>query len=260
VSRGAPPEIRTIGNFRDVGGCAARGGRRVRTGVLFRSGHLGAASDEDLARLGRLGIRTVIDFRGPRDEAGDGARRLPPGARLVRLPIGDPAAGGEIRDLLGRSDAAGLERILGGGGAERMMCEAAAGLVTGRCAEFGALLRGLAAEHRLPALMHCSAGKDRTGWAASLVLLVLGASEDDVIEHYLLSNRHRREENERLLASARDGLDPEWIRPFLEVRVEYARAALDAVARRFGSFEAYVETGLGVDGATVERLRARFVE
>jgi protein-tyrosine phosphatase len=252
------PEIRTISNFRDVGGCAARGGRRVRTGVLFRSGHLGGASDEDLARLAGLGIRTVIDFRGPQDEDGDG--RLPPGALRVRLPMSDPAAASEIRDLLYRTDAAGLERVLGGGGAERMMCRAAAGLVTDRRAEFGALLRGLATEHRLPALMHCSAGKDRTGWAASLVLLVLGASEDDVIEHYLLSNLHRREENERMLASPRDGLDPEWIRPFLEVRVEYARAALDAVATHFGSFEAYVETGLGVDGATVERLRAHFLD
>ena len=254
------PEIRTISNFRDVGGFATRDGRRVRRGLLFRSGHLGAADHEDLARLAALGIRTVIDFRGPQDEAGDGARRLPPGARLVRLPMSDPAGGGDIRDLLQRADAAGLERILGGGGAARMMCRAAAGLVTERRAEFGALLRGLAREHRLPALMHCSAGKDRTGWAASLVLLVLGASEDDVIEHYLLSNAHRREENERVLANPRDGLDPEWIRPFLEVRAEYARAALDAAAEHFGSFEAYVESGLGVDAATRERLRVRFLE
>jgi protein-tyrosine phosphatase len=178
----------------------------------------------------------------------------------VRLPIGDPATGGEIRDLLGRADAAGLERILGNGGAERMMRAAAAGLVTDRCAEFGAFLRGLAGAHPLPALMHCSAGKDRTGWAASLLLLVLGASEDDVIEHYLLSNERRREENERLLANPRDGLDPEWFRPFLEVRAEYARAALAAAAERFGTFEAYVEVGLGVDAATRLRLGARLLE
>jgi len=254
------PEIRTISNFRDVGGCATGGGRRVRRGVLFRSGHLGSADAGDLARLAALGIRTVIDFRGPQDEDGDGAGRLPPGAQLVRLPIGDPAGASDIRDLLYRADAAGLERILGGGGAERMMCEAAAGLATDRRAEFGALLRGLAHEHPLPALMHCSAGKDRTGWAASLVLLVLGASEDEVIEHYLLSNAYRRAENERTLANPRDGLDPEWIRPFLEVRAEYARAALDAVAKQFGSFEAYVESGLAVDAATRERLRARLLE
>jgi protein-tyrosine phosphatase len=174
--------------------------------------------------------------------------------------MSDPAAGGEIRDLLYRADAAGLERILGGGGAERMMRAAAAGLVTDRCTEFGALLRGLAGAHPLPALMHCSAGKDRTGWAASILLLVLGASEDDVIEHYLLSNEYRREENERLLASPRDGLQPEWIRPFLEVRAEYAHAALAAAALRFGSFDAYVEVGLGVDAATRERLAALLLE
>ena len=254
------PEIRTISNFRDVGGHPTRDGRRVRTGLLFRSGHLGGASDEDLARLAGLGIRTVIDFRGPQDERDEGAGRLPPGARLVQLPMSDPAAGSEIRDLLTRADAAGLERLLGGGGADRMMRRAAAGLVTDRRAEFGALLRGLAVDHPLPALMHCSAGKDRTGWAASLVLLVLGARVDDVIEHYLLSNLHRREENARVLANPRDGLDPEWIRPFLEVRAEYARAALDAVAKQFGSFEAYVESGLAVDAATRERLRARLLE
>src|SRR5262245_66670784 len=126
--------------------------------------------------------------------------------------MSDPAAGSEIRDLLYRADSEGLGRILGGGGAERMMRAAAAGLVTERRAEFGALLRGLADLHLLPALMHCSAGKDRTGWAASLVLLVLGESEDDVIEHYLLSNAYRREENERMLANTREGLDPGWTR------------------------------------------------
>jgi protein-tyrosine phosphatase len=256
----APPRLRTISNFRDVGGCATRDGRRVRTGRLFRSGHLGGASDEDLARLAELGIRTVIDFRGPQDEDADGGGRLPDGARLVRIPMSDPATGGDIRGLLYRSDAAGLERILGGGGAERMMCQAAAGLVTERCAEFGALLRGLAALHPLPALMHCSAGKDRTGWAASLVLLVLGVAEDEVIEHYLLSNLHRRDENEQLLANPRDGMDPEWIRPFLEVRADYARAALDAATGRFGSFDAYVERGLGIDPPTLARLRSEMLE
>lgn len=256
----APPQIRTISNFRDVGGGSTSDGRRVRTGRLFRSGHLGGASDEDLARLADFGIRTVIDFRGPQDLDADGSGRLPPGARLVRIPIRDPASATDIRDLLYRSDAAGLERILGGGGAERMMCQAAAGLVTDRCAEFGALLRGVAALHPLPALMHCSAGKDRTGWAASLVLLVLGVAEDDVIEHYLLSNVHRREENEQLLASPRDGMDPEWIRPFLEVRADYARAALDAATERFGSFEAYVQVGLGIDPPTLDLLRAELLE
>ena len=252
--------IRTIANFRDVGGQRTRDGRCVRTGRLFRSGHLGNASDEDLATLGRLGILTVIDFRVAADLADDGTSRLPPGARRVNIPMHDPARGGDIRELLYRADAAGLERVLGGGGAERLMCEAAAGLVTERCAEFGAFLRALAGEEPLPALMHCSAGKDRTGWAASLLLLLLGAHEDDVIEHYLLSNEHRREENERLLATPREGLRPEWIRPFLEVRAEYARASLAAAHERFGSFEDYVANGLGVDAAAIERLRARFLD
>jgi protein-tyrosine phosphatase len=254
------PQLRTISNFRDVGGCATRDGRRVRAGRLFRSGHLGAASADDLERLAALGIRTVIDFRGAQDEDADGPARLPRGASRVRIPMSDPAAASDIRDLLYRSDAAGLESVLGGGGAERLMCRAAAGLVTDRCAEFGALLRGLAALHPLPALMHCSAGKDRTGWAASLVLLVLGVDEDDVVEHYLLSNQHRREENEQLLANPRAGMDPEWIRPFLEVRAEYARAALDAATARFGSFDAYVEVGLGVDPPTLARLRDLLLE
>ena len=235
-----PPPIRTISNFRDVGGWPTREGRRVRTGRLFRSGHLGGASDEDLARLAGLGIRTVIDFRGAQDEDADGPSRLPAGARRVNIPMSDPAGASDIRELLYRSDAAGL--------------------VTERCAEFGALLRGLAALHPLPALMHCSAGKDRTGWAASLVLLVLGVDEELVIEHYLLSNEQRREENDRLLANHRPGMDPEWIRPFLEVRPDYARAALAAADERFGSFDAYVEVGLGVDAEMLARLRAELLE
>ena len=84
-------------------------------------------------------------------------------------------------------------------------------------------------------------------------------AEDEVIEHYLLSNEHRREENERLLATPRDGMRPEWIRPFLEVRAEYARASLAAAEQRFGSFASYVEQGLGIDAAAVESLRSTFL-
>jgi protein tyrosine/serine phosphatase len=72
--------------------------------------------------------------------------------------------------------------------------------------------------------------------------------------------RDRREENEQLLASPRDGLDPEWIRPFLEVRADYARASLAAATEHFGSFDAYVEIGLGVDAPLVEGLRVALLE
>ena len=248
-------------NFRDVGGQRTGDGRRVRRGVVYRSGHLGGISPADLAALERAGIRTVIDFRTAQDVTEDGQPIVPRGARHVRLPMGDPARGpSDLRSLLGRAEPAELGRHLAGGGAERIMIQAAEALVTEQRRGYGEMLRELAARDGVPAIVHCSAGKDRTGWAASLLLLIAGVPESDIVEHYVESNRHRVETNAATLARVRDGVDPEWIRPFLECRPSYARASLDALRAGWGDVDAYATDGLGVSRAELVALRERLIE
>jgi protein-tyrosine phosphatase len=255
------PALRSVTNFRDIGGARTWDGRRVRTGVVYRSGHLADVDAADLARLEALGIRTVIDFRTRSDVASDGGSPLPRGAKHVPLPIGDPArAPTDLRELVMGDDRGAVQRHLGSGRAVQMMLGAAEALVVEQRPQYGAMLRQLARAEALPALVHCSAGKDRTGWAASLLLLIAGVGDDAIVSHYAESDVHRAEANARALARLPRDVDPEWLRPFFECRPEYARASLAVLRARWGDVDRYALDGLGVSCAELGALRSSLVE
>jgi protein-tyrosine phosphatase len=169
----------------------------------------------------------------------------------------DPAAANDIRLILSSASPAEMEATFGGGRAHEAMVRGAIALVTqdDRRAGYGLMLRTII-DADTPSVIHCSAGKDRTGWGASLMLLLLGVPEPVVVEHYLESNHHRRHAK---AIPTRPGVDLELLRPFTEVRSEYARAAIDAMRQHFGDIEGYVRDGLGIDDASVEKFRAHML-
>jgi protein-tyrosine phosphatase len=253
----AAPTLEGVSNFRDLGGATGAGGRQVRTGRIFRSGHLAGATDADVAVLAGLGIRTVIDFRGPIDIAHEGEDRMPAGADRLSLPMFDPATTGDIRTLFAAGDPVAIAARFGEGRAFQAMKAGAIQLVTHpeRCEQFGAMLRCLAGEGGTPALLHCSAGKDRTGWASSLVLLSLGVDEGEVIAHYLESNArlgYRSNAVERMKAL---GVDPDVIVPFVIVHEDYVRASLTALDETWGGIDGYLHEALGLDDDLLEAFR-----
>jgi protein-tyrosine phosphatase len=249
-----------VRNFRDIGGHRTVDGRVVRSGRVYRAAHFAQATDADLATLERLGIRVVIDFRGPHDIADEGEDRLPDGAVLVSIPMYDPARGADIRTLLYHSPPELLAERYGNGRSAQAMARGAAAFVTDaeRVEQYGLMLRTII-EADAPAVIHCSAGKDRTGWGASLMLLALGVPEQTVIEHYLESNLHRRP-SARLAELERAGFDLSILQPFFEVREEYKRAALDALEARWGGIEGYVRDGLLITEGELARFRSVMLE
>ncbi|NRA07290.1 MAG: tyrosine-protein phosphatase [Myxococcales bacterium] len=252
--------LRSVANFRDIGGHETASGRIVQRGRVFRSGHLANISEADLQRLDELGIRCVIDLRTGSDAALDGGSPLPRGARRVQLPMGDPASAPmDIREMLTGNDPAAVEHHLSDGQATRLMLDAAQALVVEHCKAYGLMLQELASQDGLPALVHCSAGKDRTGWAASLLLAVAGVCDEAIIDHYVESNRHRVVENARALEALPAGIDPEWMRPFYECRPAYARASLAIMRERWGDVDRYVVEGLRVPARDLETLRERLL-
>ena len=256
-----PPRQRfdRVANFRDLGGHTTRDGHELPQGRLFRSGHLGNASDADRAQLELLGLCRVFDFRTASDIQVDGTDRLLPGVDSVQLPMPDPAQGRGIREILEGSRPDELEAHFGGGKAEALMRGSAAGLVRERREPYGQFLRALAKPDSLPALFHCSAGKDRAGWAGSVVLLTLGVPEDQVIEQYLLSNHAV----EQILAQYQGRGFEDWaelFRPVIEVRAEYIEASLAAVREDWGDFEGYLERGLGVSEAERDAIRKHLLD
>jgi protein-tyrosine phosphatase len=252
-------DFECVANFRDLGGHTTRDGRRVRHGRLFRSGHLAHCSDADVATLAEIGLRRVFDFRTQDDIEKDGSDRLPAGTEHMRLPMPDPAANEDIRHMIRESGPDGIERLFGDGGAERMMIRSAANLVTERRAPYKRFVEELARPESWPALFHCSAGKDRAGWAGSVVLLAVGVDEGEVVEQYLLSNRDLERNRERLSTDQTVGWQ-DLLLPLLEVRVAYIEASFDAVRRSWGSFDAYFHDGLGISEAQRAQLADNLLE
>ena len=239
-----------VANFRDLGGHRTRDGRRVRPGRLYRSGHLGHATERDVEILASLGLRRVFDFRTETDIAFDGRDRLPPGVEHVQLPMPDPAVGDDIRSMIESSGPNALEDLFGSGRAEAMMERSAAGLVRERRRPYAGFLAALAEPDAVPALFHCSAGKDRAGWAASIVLLALGVDEGEVVEQIL--DRTRRSSDRELWS--------ELLRPVIEVRLSYVEASFEAVHTEWGGIEGYLREGLGIADAQREQLRENLLE
>ena len=249
-------------NFRDFGGCPTDDGGRVRRGVLYRSAHLGEATDADLALLEQLGVGLVIDFRGPSDKEQEGHNRLPAGVRELPIPMYDPARGNDPRVVLYSAPPEEVARVYPPGRALEQMVAASESFVANadRARQYGEMLRAIIEEDGAPILIHCSAGKDRTGWGAAVVHLALGVPQEHIVADYMLSNSFRRNRAERLEELERAGLDPELLAPFFGVHENYINQSFLAVDHHYGSVAQYLRDGLGIEDALIERFRGVMID
>ena len=256
------PELAGVRNFRDVGGLPTVDGRRVRYGVLFRSGHLAHATDEDASFLESLGLHTIFDFRNAADQKLEGPDVALPGVRNVNLPLSDPAEGAEFWKMVREGDLDQLRSILSDGrGADRMIASYRM-IIKERTAEHARVLHALA-EDSVPALMHCAAGKDRAGLSIAVTLLALGVEREAIIDDYLKSSaKHRRYKMQRS-GSAASAYSPEVMElldPLFDARAEYLTAAFETIDETWGDVDTYLEQGLRVTPEIRERLRERLLD
>ncbi|MFF3286672.1 tyrosine-protein phosphatase [Streptomyces sp. NPDC003023] len=255
------PELTGVRNFRDVGGLPTVDGRRVRTGRLFRSGHLAHATASDAAFLSTLNLHTIFDFRNAADQRLEGPDIELPGVRNVNLPLTDPADGAEFWKMVRDGDLDELKSILADGkGAGRMIASYRM-IIKERTAEHSRVLHSLA-EDSVPALMHCAAGKDRAGLSVAVSLLAVGVERDAIEADYLKSNDpHRRYKIQRGTNSpdAMSAEVMELLDPLFDARAEYLAAAFDAIEENWGSEERYLSEGLKLAPETRERLRERLL-
>ncbi|GIG21291.1 aldo/keto reductase [Cellulomonas chitinilytica] len=246
-----------VQNLRDLGGRPTGDGGSVARGVVFRSAELASDGVEDDPALAALGIRTVVDLR---TEAEREARpdHVPAGADhrvldvLADLPT---AAATQAAALV--SAPAGLAGALAGTDVAEQMRATYRRLVVGDAARaaYAALVRTVLDADRTPVLVHCTAGKDRTGWAATILLLAAGVDEDGATEEFLAVNPAVRAVFAPMLAHLDAlGEDSSVLVPFLEVRPDYLRAALDEMRATYGDFPGYLRDGLGLSPVEVEGL------
>ncbi|MGW4087901.1 tyrosine-protein phosphatase [Streptomyces sp. NPDC004822] len=256
------PELAGVRNFRDVGGLPTVDGRRVRHGVLFRSGHLAHATAEDAAFLDSLGLHTIFDFRNAADQRLEGPDVELPGVRNVNLPLSDPADGAEFWKMVRDGDLDQLREILADGKGAARMIASYRSIVTERTGEHSQVLRSLV-EDSVPALMHCAAGKDRAGLSIAVTLLAVGVEREAIVADYLKSNEKHRRYKVRRGGDAPSAYSPEvmeLLSPLFDARAEYLQAAFDTIDATWGDVDTYLEQGLRLTPEARERLRGRLLD
>ena len=262
------PKIRLEGqpNCRDIGGYTVADGRTVKRGELYRSGELPHLTDEDVAKLEELEIRTVVNFLLPEEIEMNGRDRLPEGVQEVPAPIQGERAAELTMVVQSAIKSAEFDKIPPELNPEfhRLLLEEGKD-------QYAALLRAAADPANRPLVFHCSHGVHRTGTATAILLSALGVPWETVREDYLLTNEYRREEIEATLAKIRQmaaqkmGVPPEEVdmsnvEAFYILQGFYIDGSLDQAVESYGSMEAYIRDGLGLTDEEVERLKNELLE
>jgi protein-tyrosine phosphatase len=231
-------------NFRDLGGYPTSDGRVTRWRQIFRSNHLGLLTETDIELVRSLGVKSAFDFRGveERAEALCGVKEI----TTHSLPI-EPTVVAALRAELARgalSAAVALE----------IMRESYRNYVRHNTHSFRALFAHLLGDHA-PLVIHCTAGKDRTGFASALILHALGVPDETIAEDYLLTNRFYRRD-----ALAGSELPEDVQQAIGSVEASSLQTGLQAVAADYGDIEAYLRDGLGLGAPERTALKARYLQ
>src|SRR6201997_3468284 len=230
-------------NFRDVGGYPASDGRSVRWRKIFRSNHLGHLTDADIGIVRELGVKTAFDFRGSEERTAAVCKVEE--IDVHSLPI-EPTVVAALRARL-------QARALSSADALEIMRESYRGYVRLNTHSFRELFAQILKD-TAPLVIHCTAGKDRTGFACALVLHALGVPSDVIADDYLLTNRfYRRDPN------ASPDLPDDVRNAIGSVESSFLAAGFEAVRADYGSLENYFRDGLGLGAAERKELKARYL-
>ena len=237
----------------------------MRMGRLYRSDGLDALTPEDVSILQEIGVQLVCDLR-TQDERTSKPDLTIPGADNVVLDV--LAGAGEtaeqitrqIAEVIRSGDAAAQQALLGAGRGVQLMTDGdwLVSLPSARTA-FAQMFTMFGDPASLPAVYHCTAGKDRTGWATASFLTALGVPRATVVDDYLLSNHYLAAKNDATLDQLAAFIDPALMMPILGVAPEYLEASFAAVAATYGSLDGWMTEGLGLEQATIDSLRSAFL-
>jgi protein-tyrosine phosphatase len=236
-------------NFRDLGGYATKSGKKVKMNVLFRTAALNSLTDADLTKIAGLQIKYDFDFRGP-FEVKTAPDKIPTGTTRISLPAGSENIGdSNYMKNMGRylkSDSFMMSFYT---------------VLTPFKDRYKPLFDSLITNTKSsPILFHCTAGKDRTGIAAALILYALGVKEQTIFEDYEATNYYRRKENAKSIAQMTKyyGLDEKIASNLMGAKKEYIAATFSTIKGKYGTIDAYLEKELGLTQQKIKILRALY--
>lgn len=231
-------------NFRDLGGYPTVDGRTTRWRHIFRSNHLGQLTAADVEIVRALGVKSAFDFRGL-DERTAGVCVVDE-ITVHPLPI-EPTVVAALRTELDRGTLTAPVAL-------EIMRDSYRNYVRHNTHSFRMLFGHLLEDHA-PLVIHCTAGKDRTGFASALILHALGVPDDIIAEDYLLTNQHYKRD-----ATAAIDLPDDVRNAIGSVEASYLAAAFEAVANEYGDLETYLRDGLKLGAPERDALKERYLQ
>ena len=250
--------IESLPNLRDLGGYKTSDGATVAGKLVYRSSQLSDISAGDMKKLANLNLKTVFDLRTA-EERDANPDELPPGVKNVWMNVladASQAGPAQLNNLM--KDPKAANAALGGGKAEAIFKASYRQFISLSSAKksYRELFLALGNQEQLPALFHCTGGKDRTGWAAAAFLTLLGVPKETVMEDYLRSNDYILPMDQKVIdAFVEAGGDPAIPPAIFGVKKEYLEAAFDEMTTKYGTIEQYFSEGLGIDASQQKALR-----
>jgi len=239
-------------NFRDIGGYKTKDGRQVKWGKIYRSAEINNLTNTDLTKLETLSIHYVLDFRGPA-EFNVAPDKIPNGAIRISLPAGSEEVGDRTKMMQQMSKAASGDSIMLPFYTN----------IESFSKRYGPVFTTLLNNSKDSAVViHCTAGKDRTGIGSALILYALGVDEKSIMADYLASNYYRQSDVDRMKKILIDmyHMKEEVVMDVMGVKEKYLSATFDAIKSKYGSIDNFLENEIGLTKAKREQLQQNFLE
>ena len=246
-------------NFRDLGGYKTEDGRRIKWGKIYRSDNLHSLTDEDVKYLSRLNIKSVVDFRSDEERESE-PDRLTPGMTQVLLPIKFQPK--ELDDETLKNLMENL--TFGTLDSSNLLVDFNIVIVKDFADEYKKFFRHVIENNAEPIVFHCTAGKDRAGFASAMILTVLGVPREKVIEDYLLTNTYVKDhvDSEMLEIELKTFFraDTDNLRKINLVAERYIQAAFDTIDSEWGGMDNYISTALSLTEEDILKLQNFYLE
>lgn len=250
----------SLTNFRDLGGYLTEDGKRTKWGKLLRSAAHDSITDDDVALLQKMGLKTVIDYRTT-PEVMDHADRKVEGVTYRRIsPMENPNATNTLdvnqsRNMKSAEDAiamlTGINKMLAGDA----YCNSV----------YREVMNVVMDPAQVPFVQHCTSGKDRVGAGSATILMALGVPRETIMEDYLLSNENQISASKLGSGASSTGMEitPEMLKMFAaltKVHKEYLEAFFATIDAKFGGTEGYLKQGLGLTDTDLARVKELYLE
>ena len=238
-------------NFRDLGGYPTKDGKQVKWGKIYRSAEINNLTNSDVNTLDNLAINYVMDFRGPAEVAA-APDKIPAHAVRVSLPYGSENVGDKMKMMKMMSTASTGDSIM------LPFYTNIESFAKRYKPVFEVLLKN---SNDSAILFHCTAGKDRTGIGAALILYALGVDEKNIMNDFLASNYYRKPDNERMRGMLVNTyhMNPAVVEDVLGVKEKYLQASFETIRSKYGSIDNYLEKEMGLNKKNIKTLRQKYL-